>query len=45
MSDSSPAAQNYELFDDLKVRIQEVVVELDDLAETTEWTRIGMEVN
>ena len=45
MSDSPPAAQDYELFDELKVRIQEVVVELDDLVETTDWTRLGMEVN
>jgi hypothetical protein len=44
-SDSPPAAQDYELFDDLKVRIQEVVAELDDLVETTNWSRIGMEVN
>jgi chromosome segregation ATPase len=44
-SDSPPAAQDYELFDDLKVRIQEVVAELDDLVETTDWTRLGMEVN
>jgi photosystem II stability/assembly factor-like uncharacterized protein len=35
-SDSPPAAQDYELFDDLKVRIQEVVAELDDLVETTD---------
>ncbi len=45
MSDSPPAAQDYELFDELKERIQEVVVELDDLVETTDWTRLGMEVN
>ncbi|MDX1403808.1 MAG: hypothetical protein R3192_04690 [Woeseiaceae bacterium] len=45
MSDSPPAAQDYELFDELKVRIQEVVAELDGLVETTDWTRFGMEVN
>jgi chromosome segregation ATPase len=45
MSDSPPAAQDYELFDDLKVRIQEVEEQLDDLMENTDWTRIGMEVN
>ena len=45
MSDSPPAAQDYELFDDLKVRIQEVEVRLDDLMEATNWSRIGMEVN
>jgi hypothetical protein len=44
-SDSPPAAQDYELFDDLKKRIQDVVEELDDLVETTDWTRLGMEVN
>jgi len=45
MSDSPPAAQDYELFEDLKVRIQEVEEKLDDLMENTDWTRIGMEVN
>ncbi len=44
-SDSPPATQDYELFDDLKARIQEVVVELDELVETTDWPRLGMEVN
>ena len=44
-SDSPPAAQDYELFDDLKVRIQEVVEELDELVDTTDWGRLGMEVN
>ncbi|MDE0755291.1 MAG: hypothetical protein OSB26_11625 [Woeseiaceae bacterium] len=44
-SDSPPASQDYELFDDLKGRIQEVVEELDDLVETTDWERLGMEVN
>jgi hypothetical protein len=44
-SDSPPAAQDYELFDDLKVRIQKVVADLDDLVESTDWSRIGMEVN
>lgn len=32
-------------FDDLKVRIQAVDLDLNDLAETTDWTRLGMEVN
>ncbi|MBT5819687.1 MAG: glycosyl hydrolase, partial [Proteobacteria bacterium] len=44
-SDSPPAAQDYELFDDLKRRIAEVGVELDDLVEDTDWERLGMEVN
>ena len=44
-SDSPPAAQDYELFDELKVRIQEVVEELDDLVDETDWARLGMEVN
>ena len=44
-SDALPAAQDYELFDDLKVRIQAVVAELDGLVETTDWSRLGMEVN
>ena len=45
MSDSPPAAQDYELFDDLKVRIAEVVDDLDDLVDDTNWSRLGMEVN
>jgi len=45
MADSPPAAQDYELFDDLKKRIEDVGVKLDDLIETTDWTRFGMEVN
>ena len=45
MSDSPPAAQDYELFDDLKVRIQAVITELDDLVAATDWSSIGMEVN
>lgn len=45
MSDSPPAAQDYELFDDLKVRIQAVVTELDELVDTTDWAGLGMEVN
>jgi photosystem II stability/assembly factor-like uncharacterized protein len=44
-SDSPPAAQDYELFDDLKVRIAEVVDELDELVDDTNWSRLGMEVN
>ena len=44
-SDSPPAAQDYELFDDLKRRIEEVGVELDELVEDTDWERLGMEVN
>jgi len=44
-SDSSPAAQDYELFDDLKVRVGEVVEELDDLVDDTDWSELGMEVN
>ncbi len=44
-SDSPPAAQDTELFDDLKVRIQVVVDELDGLVESTDWSRLGMEVN
>ena len=44
-SDSPPAAQDYELFDDLKVRIGEVVEELDDLVENTDWPQLGMEVD
>ena len=43
--DEYTAPYKQAFFDDLKVRIQEVVVELDDLVETTDWTRIGMEVN
>jgi photosystem II stability/assembly factor-like uncharacterized protein len=45
MSDSPPAAQDYELFDDLKARIRAVVTELDDLVSATDWSRIGMEVD
>ena len=44
-SDSPPAAQDYELFDELKERIEAVVVRLDDLVGSTDWTRLGMEVN
>ncbi len=44
-SDSPPAAQDYELFDDLKVRIGEVVEELDDFVENTDWPQLGMEVD
>ena len=44
-SDSPPAAQDYELFDDLKVRIAEVVDDLDELVDDTNWSRLGMEVN
>lgn len=44
-SDSPPAAQDYELFTDLKDRIARVVTELDDVIETTDWSAIGMEVN
>jgi photosystem II stability/assembly factor-like uncharacterized protein len=44
-SDSPPAAQDYELFDDLQERIQGVVVRLDDLVGSTDWSRLGMEVN
>ena len=44
-SDSPPAAQDYELFDELKERIVEVVDELDNLVETTDWSRMGMEVD
>jgi photosystem II stability/assembly factor-like uncharacterized protein len=44
-SDSPPAAQDYELFDDLQERIQAVVVRLDDLVGSTDWSRLGMEVN
>jgi len=44
-SDSPPAAQDYELFDDLKKRIEEVGVELNDLVEDTDWDRLGMEVD
>ena len=45
MSDSPPAAQDYELFEDLQVRIRTVSEELDDLVEDTDWDRLGMEVN
>ncbi len=44
-SDSPPAAQDYELFDDLKERIAAVVTELDDLVEATDWSGMGMEVD
>jgi hypothetical protein len=44
-SDSPPAAQDYELFDDLKRRIEGVGVELDELVEDTDWERLGMEVD
>ena len=44
-SDSPPAKQDYELFDDLKERIQVVIGELDEFIDTTEWSKIGMEVN
>jgi len=44
-SDSPPAAQDYELFGELQERIQKVVDDLDDLVETTDWSRLGMEVN
>lgn len=44
-SDSPPAAQDYELFDELKERIVEVVDDLDNLVETTDWSRMGMEVD
>ena len=44
-SDSPPAAQDYELFDELKERIVEVVDELDDFVDTTNWARLGMEVD
>jgi hypothetical protein len=45
MSDSPPAAQDYELFDELKVRIQAVIAELDELVETTDWRRFRMLVS
>ena len=44
-SDSPPAAQDYELFEDLKARIAVVVDELDELIEVTDWSGIGMEVD
>ena len=44
-SDSPPAAQDYELFDDLKRRIEGIGVELDELVEDTDWERLGMEVD
>ena len=44
-SDSPPAAQDYELFDELKERIVEVVDELDDLVDNTDWSTMGMEVD
>ena len=44
-SDSPPAKQDYELFDELKERIQVVVDELDELVQSTDWSRIGMEVD
>ncbi|MEM7505002.1 MAG: hypothetical protein AAF417_23470, partial [Pseudomonadota bacterium] len=44
-SDSPPAAQDYELFNELQVRIQDVNEELDELVEETNWDRLGMEVN
>ena len=45
-SDSPPAAQDYELFDDLNRRIEGVGgVELDELVEDTDWERLGMEVD
>lgn len=44
-SDSPPAAQDYELFDELKERIVEVVDELDDFIEDTDWSAMGMEVD
>lgn len=44
-SDSPPAAQDYELFEDLKSRIDAVVGELDALVESTDWERLGMEVD
>jgi photosystem II stability/assembly factor-like uncharacterized protein len=45
MSDSPPAAQDYELFDELRARIRAVVQELDELVETTEWARFRMLVS
>ena len=44
-SDSPPAAQDYELFAELKERIVEVVDDLDDLVESTDWSELGMEVD
>ncbi|MEM9209354.1 MAG: glycosyl hydrolase, partial [Pseudomonadota bacterium] len=44
-SDSPPAAQDYELFDDLKARIAAVVAELDDVVADTDWSGMGMEVD
>ena len=44
-SDSPPAAQDYELFVELKERIVEVVDELDEFIEDTDWPAIGMEVD
>ena len=45
MSDSPPAAQDYELFDELKERIVEVVDELDEFIDDTDWSVMGMEVD
>ena len=42
-TDSPPTAQDYELFEDLKVRIHTVVAELDDFVEITDWTQSSAE--
>ena len=42
-TDSPPTAPDYELFEDLKVRIHTVVAELDDFVEITDQTQNNAE--
>lgn len=44
MSDSPPTAQNYELFEDLQVRIHTVVAKVYDFENTTDWAQIEKDV-
>ena len=45
MADSPPTAQDYELFEDLKARIQALVSQLETVAVTTERTQFRMPIS